>query len=75
MYVLALWKMSDREEKVLTHENFPFLSKKAEKANVTTAHAASERYVFKYALCCSSPEAPPPLKLGQYNQRKIVPVK
>ena len=47
MYVLALWKISDREQKVLTHENFPFLSKKAEKANVTTAHAASERYVFK----------------------------
>ena len=58
---------------VITMVNLPFASYSADMANVTTVHAARDKYVLMKARCCSSPAAPPPLKLGQYIHRNIVP--
>ena len=60
--------------RIITIENLPFLSTTCDIANVMMVHAHSERYVLTMALCCSSPEAAPPLKLGQNIQRNTVPV-
>ena len=57
----------------LTMSNRPFFSSMAERAKVTSAQAASERYVLMTARCCSSPLVAPPLKLGQYTHRNTVP--
>lgn len=53
--------------------NLPRSSVKAETTNVMTVHAVNERYVLTTARCCSSPEAAPPLKLGQNIHKKRQP--
>ena len=42
---------------------------------MTIVQAARDKYVLMNARCLSSPSRPPPLKLGQYNHKNMVPVK